>query len=354
MRYCVTGGAGFIGSHLSERLMGAGHAVTVLDDLSSGSLANLQSVCREPQFQFLKGDVRDFKTVCRAVRNSDAIIHFAAAVGVRRILTDPLGSMQINVDGTESVLKAALRFELPVLLASSSEVYGKQHAQRLCETADSVFGPATTSRWSYATAKKLDEFLGLAYHAKYGLPVIIARFFNIVGPRQTAAYGSVLPNFVRAALAGRPISVYGDGLQTRNFTGVWDCVEALIALMSSSRSIGEIFNIGTPQEISILDLATLVKRLTGSLSSIDLVPYEEAYPEGGFEDMRSRAPCLCKIQSYTGWAPQYAIDDVIFAAAKHEKTAAREALATASQPRRNAPNPVPHIAPDHSERAALR
>jgi nucleoside-diphosphate-sugar epimerase len=316
MRYLVTGGAGFIGSHLTERLLTDGHSVTILDDLSSGSLRNLDAVLDHPQMQFVHGDILDSKRVSELAERCDTIVHLAAAVGVRRILADPLGGMRINVAGTESVLEAAHHAGCKVLVASTSEVYGKCDLPQLCETADSVFGPATFSRWSYATSKKLDEYWALGYHQKYGLPVVVVRLFNVVGPRQTSAYGSVLPNFVRAAVTGRPIQVYGDGLQRRNFTAVWDCVDAFLQLLATPAAVGEVFNIGSGNQTTIFELAETVKRLTGSQSPIEIVSYADAYPEGGFEDMRSRTPCICKIRSYTEWLPKVHLEEVILASAK--------------------------------------
>jgi UDP-glucose 4-epimerase len=238
--------------------------------------------------------------------------------------------MRTNVAGTESVLAAASRFGRKVLFASTSEVYGKNHLPQLCESADSVLGPATFTRWSYATSKKLDEYCALAYHKAYAVPVIVTRLFNIVGPRQTSAYGSVLPNFISAAIANRPIRVFGDGMQTRNFTAVSDCVRAFLELLSRPAAFGEVFNIGSPEEITILGLAQRVKQLTGSRSRIDLIPYHEAYPEGGFEDMRSRIPCVCKLRTYTAWVPVTSLDQVILAAAEQYASATHEAHRVAS------------------------
>jgi UDP-glucose 4-epimerase len=319
MRYFITGGAGFIGSHVAERLISDGHSVTVLDDLSTGSLGNLAGILDSPSLRFVAGDVMDTEQVAALAAECDVIVHLAAAVGVRRILADPLGGMRTNVAGTESVLAAANRYGRKVLLASTSEVYGKNSLARLCENADSVFGPASFSRWSYATSKKLDEYCALAYHQKHGVPVIVARLFNVVGPRQTSAYGSVLPNFIAAAISNEPIQVFGDGMQTRNFTAVSDCVEAFLQLLSIPAAVGEVFNIGAPGQITIFGLAEKVKQLTGSRSRIVFVPYSEAYPEGGFEDMRSRIPCDCKIRAYAGWTPAMSLDEVILSAAEQLK-----------------------------------
>jgi UDP-glucose 4-epimerase len=245
-------------------------------------------------------------------------------VGVRHILTNPLSAIHTNVAGADMVLKLAAANGRRVLLASTSEVYGKNEADSLCETADSVLGPSAVARWSYATAKKLDEFLALAYAETYGLRVIITRFFNIVGPRQRSRYGMVLPNFIRAALANEPIRVFGDGQQSRNFCYVQDCIDALLALLESDSAKGEVFNIGGPEEISMLDLAERVKGITGSRSRIITVPYAEAYPEGNFEDMRRRVPCICKIGRLTGWQPTTTLDQMIAATASYEEQGLRQ------------------------------
>jgi len=311
MNYLITGGAGFIGSHLAERLLSRGDSVMVLDDLSTGSLDNLETTLDHRRMEFIEGNILDHALVRRLTSKADFVIHLAAAVGVRRILQDPLSSLKINVEGAESVLRACAESRVPLLLASTSEVYGKNEADSLCEDADSVIGSSSTSRWSYATAKKLDEFLGLAYAQTYGIPVTITRFFNIVGPRQSSRYGMVLPKFVRTALADEPIRVFGDGRQTRNFTYVGDCIEALVRLISTPSASGQIFNIGGTEEISILDLAQRVKTSANSNSRIVTIPYDEAYPEGGFEDMQRRVPCICKIQALTGWAPTTSLAEVI-------------------------------------------
>ncbi len=311
MRVLITGGAGFIGSHLAERMVAGGWSVTILDDLSTGSLDNISSLVDHPGMRFVEGSILDAGLVDGLVERCDLVVHLAAAVGVRYILDHPLETIRTNVDGTRTVLEACARFRRKVLVASTSEVYGKNTADALCETADSVLGPAGVSRWSYATSKKLDEFLALAYHQSCGLPVIVTRFFNIVGPRQAGRYGMVLPNFIRAALAGEAIRVFGDGRQTRNFTFVGDCVEALIRLLLAKQAEGEVFNIGGDHEISIFELARRVKRIARSSSPIVHVPYEEAYPEGGFEDMQRRVPCICKIQRLVGWAPEAGIDEII-------------------------------------------
>ncbi len=322
-KFLITGGAGFIGSHLSERLVLEGYRVTVLDDLSTGSIDNLAALTGHPQFEFVQGSVLNRSLVRRLVAASDRVIHLAAAVGVRRILQDPLSSLKINIDGCDNVLSACAESGRGVLIASTSEVYGKNDAESLCENADSILGPASIERWSYATAKKLDEFLALAYHASYGIPVIVTRFFNIVGPRQSARYGMVLPAFVRSALAGNPIRVFGDGAQTRNFTYVDDCINALLLLLDNPASNGKVFNIGGSEEISMQALAERVRCAADASSRIEIVSYKEAYPEGSFEDMRRRVPCICHIRGLTGWAPTTSLDAIIRRTIEHENNRAK-------------------------------
>jgi len=311
MRILITGGAGFIGSHLTERMLREGREVTVLDDLSTGWIENLRGAFDYPGFEFVEGSVLDGATVGRLIARSDLVVHLAAAVGVRYVLDHPLATILTNVEGTHIVLDACANSGRRALVASTSEVYGKNSSDALCETADSILGASSLSRWSYATSKKLDEFLALAYAKTHRLPVIVTRFFNIVGPRQASRYGMVLPNFIRAALKDEPIRVFGDGCQTRNFTYVSDCIDALMGLLWSPRSQGEIVNIGSPLEISILKLAEKVKSIVGSSSEIVKVPYDQAYPEGGFEDMRRRVPCICKISGLIGWSPTTSIDEMI-------------------------------------------
>jgi UDP-glucose 4-epimerase len=311
MRALITGGAGFIGSHLTERMLAEGGEVTVLDDLSTGCIENLRRGFDYPGFQFVEGSVLDAGAVRPLVAGSDIVVHLAAAVGVRYVLDHPLATIRTNVEGAHIVLDACGHFGKKTLVASTSEVYGKNSSDSLCETADSVFGASSLNRWSYATSKKLDEFLALGYSTTHGLPVIVTRFFNIVGPRQAARYGMVLPNFIQAALRDEPIRVFGDGRQTRNFTYVSDCIDAIGRLLRSPDAEGEIVNIGSPHEISILDLAGRVKSIIGSASQIVKVPYDLAYPEGGFEDMRRRVPCICKISRLIGWSPAISIDEMI-------------------------------------------
>ncbi len=298
-----------------------GGQVTVLDDLSTGWIENLHRAFDYPGFEFVEGSVLDAGVVRPLVAQSDLVVHLAAAVGVRYVLDHPLATIRTNVEGTHIVLDACGHFGKKTLVASTSEVYGKNPSDALCETADSVLGASSLSRWSYATSKKLDEFLALAYATTHGLPVIVTRFFNIVGPRQADRYGMVLPNFIQAALKDEPIRVFGDGRQTRNFTYVGDCMDALVGLLRSPEAEGEIVNIGSPHEISMLNLAERVKSIVGSSSRIENVPYDQAYPEGGFEDMRRRVPCICKISRLTGWSPTTSIDDMIvrtIARARHQ------------------------------------
>ena len=337
MKILITGGAGFIGSHLAERLLGEGQRVVILDDLSTGSVENLRGLLGRPELELVEGNVLEAGLVRQQVERCSLVVHLAAAVGVRYVLDHPLATIKTNVNGADIVLEASARCGRKVLVASTSEVYGKNGADSLCETADSVLGPASVSRWSYATAKKIDEFLALAYAQTYRMRVIITRFFNVVGPRQTGRYGMVLPSFVRAALAGEPIRVFGDGRQTRNFTFVGDCVEALLLLLSSAQANGEVFNIGGTNEVSILELAERVKRITGSPSPIIRVPYEEAYPGVEFEDMRRRVPCICKFQRLTGWRPRTTIDEMILETVRHEHTGPPPVLPLWEQERASAP-----------------
>jgi UDP-glucose 4-epimerase len=315
----ITGGAGFIGSHLADRLAAQGDHVIVLDDLSTGTLENLRGLQGRANFEFVHGSVLQGGLVRRLVEHSRLVVHLAAAVGVRYILDHPLSSIRTNVEGTDIVLEACARYGRKALVASTSEVYGKNPDGALCESADSVLGPASVSRWGYATAKKLDEYLALGFAQSSGVPVVVTRFFNVVGPRQTGRYGMVLPSFVRAALQGEPIRVFGDGQQTRNFTYVGDCIDAMLGLLECPQAEGEVVNIGTAEEVSMLELARRVRRLAGSASPIVLVPYEEAYPGGGFEDMRRRVPCLCKIQELTGWSPATSLDQTIQAVVRYER-----------------------------------
>lgn len=306
----ITGGAGFIGSHLAERLLNAGQQVTIIDNLSTGQLQNLRRLEGHPNFRSAIEDIRNIHVMDRLVSECDMIYHLAAAVGVNKIISEPIDTIEINIGGTEVVLKTARRYRRKVLLASTSEVYGKGVRVPFSEDDDSLMGPTKRSRWSYAASKAVDEFLALAYHKEVGLPVVIMRFFNTVGPRQRGQYGMVLPRFVRWALANEPIQVYGDGQQTRCFGNVYDVVEAIQGLAESPKAVGEVINIGSSEEVSILQLAERVRQRANSTSEIRLVPYEEAY-ETGFEDFRRRVPSIEKIQQMIEWMPTTTLDETI-------------------------------------------
>ncbi len=310
MRALITGGAGFIGSHLAEALLAAGHPVTAVDNLSTGRFANVEPLTADARFQFVYETVANETVLDRLVSECDVIFHLAAAVGVELIVKDPVWTIETNLEGTETVLKLGRRYRKKVLIASTSEVYGKSTAIPFREDADRVMGPTSKSRWSYAESKAIDEFLGLAYHKQFGLPVVICRFFNTVGPRQTGSYGMVIPRLVEQALAGRPLTVYGDGGQSRCFCNVRDTVRAVMALAAESRAVGEIYNVGSQEEITIGELARRVAARTQSQSPIVTVPYEEAY-EKGFEDMYRRVPSLEKIKAAIGWQPTIALDQTL-------------------------------------------
>ena len=307
MHALITGGAGFIGSHLAEALLAQGHRVTAVDNLSTGRHQNIESLAANPQFQFVYETVTNETVMDRLVSECDVIFHLAAAVGVELIVKDPVKTIETNLEGTEVVLKLGRRYRKKALIASTSEVYGKSADLPFREQADRVMGPTTKSRWSYAESKAIDEFLGLAYHKQFGLPVVICRFFNTVGPRQTGTYGMVIPRFVACALAGQPLRVYGDGLQTRCFCNVEDTVRAVIALAAEPQAVGEIYNVGSQEEITIGDLARRVVTRARSASPIVTVPYDEAY-EKGFEDMQRRVPSIEKIRAAIGWQPTIPLD----------------------------------------------
>ena len=309
-RVLITGGAGFIGSHLAETLLDAGLRVAVLDDLSTGRFENIAHLTGHPNFSFAIDSITNAIVLDRLASESDVIVHLAAAVGVKLVVEQPVHTIETNIMGTEAVLKAAARYRAKVIIASTSEVYGKGARVPFREEDDVVLGPTSRSRWAYAASKMVDEFLALAYHQKYDLPVVIARLFNTVGPRQTGRYGMVVPRFVRQALAGEPITVYGDGSQSRCFCDVSDTVRALKALLSHEEAVGKVFNVGSTEEVAILELAQRVKALTGSDSSIRFVPYAEAYAPG-FEDMQRRVPDTTRIQSVTGWRPRHDLDAIL-------------------------------------------
>lgn len=318
MRYLITGGAGFIGSHLCELLLNAGHRVVAIDDLSTGRVENINHLRPLPHFQFVRETVDNAQVLDRLTSESDVVVHLAAAVGVQLIVEDPVRTIRTNINSTEAVLAAAHRYGCKVLLASTSEVYGKGVRVPFHEDDDRLMGPTTRSRWSYAESKAVDEFLGLAYHRQYSLPVVIMRFFNTVGPRQTGRYGMVVPRFVRAALRGEPLNVYGDGTQSRCFADVADVTRAIAQLVNEPRAVGQVFNIGTTEEVTIRNLAERVIALTGSTSEIRTVPYDEAYGPG-FEDMQRRVPSIDKIARLIGYAPRYTLTDTLKRVIEHER-----------------------------------
>ncbi len=310
MRALITGGAGFIGSHLAEALLNAGHEVDIIDNLSTGSIRNVGHLKSNPRFTYTIDTLTNEPLLAELIDRNDVIFHFAAAVGVKLIVEEPVHTIETNVHGTEVVLKHANKKRKKVVIASTSEVYGKSTDVPFREDADLVMGATVKHRWAYACSKAIDEFLALAYYKERGLPVIIVRFFNTVGPRQTGQYGMVLPSFVQQALAGAPITVFGDGTQSRSFTYVGDVVECLLKLVDEPKAVGQVFNIGNQEEITILKLAEIVKSRTGSASPIEFVPYDQAYEEG-FEDMPRRVPDLTKIRELLGYEPKVQLDEII-------------------------------------------
>ena len=310
MRALITGGAGFIGSHLAERLLDEGHQVFVLDDLSTGSFENIAHLKGHPKFSYTIDTVTNESLLSELVDQCDVIFHLAAAVGVRLIVEAPVRTIETNVHGTEVVLRAAAKKNKVVVIASTSEVYGKSADVPFREDGDLALGPTSKHRWAYACSKAIDEFLALAYWKERKLPVIVVRFFNTVGPRQTGRYGMVVPTFVRQALDGQPITVYGDGMQSRCFTYVGDVVNALVKLCQEPRAIGEVFNLGNEEEVSIRELAERVKASTGSASPIVTIPYDQAY-ESGFEDMPRRVPDISKVRALIGFEPKVKLDEIL-------------------------------------------
>ena len=322
-RYLITGGAGFIGSHLCEALLNRGHRVVAIDNLSTGKIENIQHLLPRPgsqghPFQFVRETILNAQVLDRLASQADVIVHLAAAVGVKLIVEDPVHTINTNILGTEAVLTTANRYGCKVLIASTSEVYGKGVKVPFKEEDDCLIGPTTHSRWAYAVSKQVDEFLGLAYQRQFGLPVVVMRFFNTVGPRQTGQYGMVVPRFVRQALHGQAITVYGDGRQSRCFGDVEDVVGAVICLAEHPEAVGQVYNIGNTEEITIRGLAERVITLTGSASTIQYVAYDEAYAPG-FEDMQRRVPSLEKITRLTGYKPRHSLDDILQRVIAYEK-----------------------------------
>jgi UDP-glucose 4-epimerase len=322
MRILITGGAGFIGSHLAEALLEAGEEVYIIDDLSTGSIDNINLLksrfSETARLFFYEQSILDYETMLDLIGTCNMVYHLAAAVGVQYILDNPLKSIKINIQGTEKVLELCARFKKKVLIASSSEVYGKHLHAPLVETDNLIYGPSSKFRWSYAASKLIDEFFAIAYHRMNELEIVITRLFNTVGPRQTGAYGMVIPRLVQQALKNEPLTVYGDGSQTRTFTHVKDVVRALMTLMNTPSANGETFNIGGTQEISIKELAQKIIDITGSSSTIELIPYEKAFAKD-FEDMQRRVPGIEKIAQYTGFHPHYSLDDILKEVAEYSK-----------------------------------
>jgi len=310
MKILITGGAGFVGSHLTDALLQKGHDVTIIDDLSTGSMDNFAHVRALPNFHFVIEDIMNEAVMDRLASECDMIYHLASAVGVELIVNRPVEVIERCILGTEVVLKIANRYKRKILITSTSEVYGKNSKVPFSETDDSLFGPTTKSRWSYACSKAIDEFLALAYHKEKGLPVVLVRLFNTVGPRQTGQYGMVVPRFIQQAMKNKPLTVYGDGSQQRCFGYIGDVVGALVKLMEHPKAIGEIFNIGNTEEITIEGLANMIIEKLGSTSKVVKIPYEKAY-EAGFEDMHRRIPDLTKVNKLIGYKPSVKLDEII-------------------------------------------
>jgi len=310
MKYFITGGAGFIGSHLAETLLQQGHSVTILDDLSTGSISNIEHLKPNPAFRHIIGTIMNSPLLSELVDGCEVVFHLAAAVGVRLIVESPVSTIELNVRGTEKVLECANKKRRKVILASTSEVYGKSRKFPFHEDDDLVLGPPTKGRWSYACSKAIDEFLALAYWKERKQPIVIARLFNTTGPRQTGRYGMVVPTFVQQALEGKPITVFGTGQQRRCFTHVGDTVNALCRISQESKAVGEVINIGSSNEITILELARLVKKMTNSRSIIKKIPYGQAYEEG-FEDMERRVPDISKARQLVGYKPTLGIEEIL-------------------------------------------
>ena len=316
MRVLITGGAGFVGSHLCEAFLERGDEVFILDNLSTGSIDNVVHLKAHPKFHYTIDSVTNEPVLAELIDRCDVVVHLAAAVGVKLIVEQPVHTIETNVHGTEVVLKVANKKKKLVLIASTSEVYGKSEDVPFREDADLVLGATTKHRWAYACSKMIDEFLALAYWKERKLPVIVVRLFNTVGPRQTGQYGMVIPNFVRQALAGQPITVFGDGTQSRSFTYVGDVVCAMVALINEPRAVGQVFNIGNGEEITIGDLAARIKGMTGSRSEIVTIPYDQAY-EAGFEDMPRRVPDISRIRALVGYEPTVQLDETLQRVIEH-------------------------------------
>jgi UDP-glucose 4-epimerase len=310
MHALITGGAGFIGSHLAEQLLAQGHRVRVIDDLSTGRLQNISQLQQNPSFDFVLGSILDQATLTRAMEGIDTVFHLAAAVGVELVVEHPLEGLKTNIRGTELVFEAAERQRARVLVTSTSEIYGKNRSDSLSEDDDRILGSPLKSRWSYSEAKAIEEIFAFTYWRQTGLPTVIVRLFNTVGPRQSDRYGMVLPRFIRQAVAGQPLTVHGDGTQTRCFCSVHDVVPALVALLEHPEATGKVFNVGSREEISIEELARKVITLSGSDSKIRYVPYEQAYEEG-FEDMPRRVPDIMRVNALIGFEPRWTLDDII-------------------------------------------
>lgn len=318
--YLITGGAGFIGSHLAELLLEEGHRVVAMDDLSTGSIENIQHLKENDRFEYVIDTIENRPVTAELTDACDAVIHLAAAVGVRLVVESPVRTIETNVRGTEVILELANKKKKPVLVASTSEVYGKSTDLPFDEDGDLVIGATTRGRWSYACSKALDEFLAIAYFHERSLPTVIVRFFNTVGPRQTGRYGMVIPTFVRQALANQPMTVFGDGSQSRCFCHVRDVVAAIPRLMETGQAFGQVFNIGSTEEISIMELARLVRERTGSESEIVTLPYDQAY-EAGFEDMPRRVPSTAKLEGLIGWSPQRSLNEILDDVIEYQRTA---------------------------------
>ncbi|MGN9843400.1 NAD-dependent epimerase/dehydratase family protein [Nonomuraea sp. H19] len=305
--YLITGGSGFVGSHLADALLARGDSVVVLDNLSTGRLENLRP---HTNLRFVHGSVLDELMVDELTRQCDVVVHLAAAVGVKLIVEQPLRCLTTNIRGSEIVMEAAHRYRKKILITSTSEIYGKNSSGPLREDADRILGNPSVVRWAYSTAKAVDEILANAYYRERGLPTIVVRLFNTVGPRQSPAYGMVIPRLVRQAISGAPLTIFGDGSQTRCFAHVTDVVDALLMLLDLEAAVGETFNIGSEEEVSILELAKLIIRHTGSTSGLELIPYHEAYVQG-FEDMTRRVPDTTKLHELTGWVPRHTLDEIL-------------------------------------------